>query len=169
MQISASGQRIIRAPNRNERARTFSRPGSSSSSSYMLFFFFVDFSRTESPTPICNNRQCAHRFAHRSGSGGSASGSGGSGLLHRFSGAGGRGTTRAMMMTRNRCCTTGGTGMGTAATSTANTTVAAASGAFFIGPTFHALCVCCIVLVFGGVHAVLEFLFYQAVNFFFVS
>jgi hypothetical protein len=50
---------------------------------------------------------------------------------------------------------------GTASSSTASSMVATVSSAFFVGPSFHALCVCSIVLLLVGVYTVLEFCEYR--------
>ena len=47
------------------------------------------------------------------------------------------------------------------ASSTASSMVATASSAFFVGPSFHALCVCSIVLLLVGVYTVLELYEYR--------
>ena len=132
--------------------------------------FLLQISRTEPPTPIRNRRQRAHCLAHRSCDGGCCCGID-RGLLHRLgwgdSGCGGR---AARAMSRN--CRTGchahththaspGTASAasttTASAGTANTV--AAGGTFFVGPSLHALCECCILLLVG-VYAILEcFLF----------
>ena len=121
--------------------------------------FVLQISRTKSPAPVCNSRQCTRCLAHRNGAGSGGGGDRGTtgGLLHRLGLGGGTsaGASGAARMTRDcRSSRYGHTSAATAA-STASSTMAV-RGALFFRPSLHALCERCILLVVG-VCAVLEF------------
>ena len=120
--------------------------------------FVLQISRTKSPAPVCNSRQCTRSLAHRNGAGSGGGGDRGTtgGLLHRLGLGGGTsaGASGAARMTRDcRSSRYGHTSAATPAPTAASTM--AVRGSLFFRPSFHALCERCILLVVG-VCAVLE-------------